>query len=99
MGKWSAKPINIRSLEKKLLLDDKMTMPARIEFLDTVNKKTLLKVIIKEGRNRQIRKIATLLGHPVQNLQRISISNINLNGLKEGKLQELKTKEWISIIN
>ena len=54
-----------------------MTMPARIEVLDRVNRKTLLKVIIKEGRNRQIRKIATLLGHPVQDLQRISISNIN----------------------
>jgi len=76
-----------------------MTMPARIKVLDRVNRKTLLKVIIKEGRNRQIRKIATLLGHPVQDLQRISISNINLNGLQEGKWRKLKTKEWISIIN
>ncbi len=82
-----------------ILLDDKMTMPARIEVLDRVNRKTLLKVIMKEGRNRQIRKIATLLGHPVQDLQRISISNINIDGLQEGKWRELKTKEWISIIN
>ena len=76
-----------------------MTKPAIIEFLDKVNPKTLLKVILKEGRNRQIRKTATLLGHPVQDLQRISISNINLNCLQEGKWRELKTKEWISIIN
>ena len=62
-----------------------MTMPARIEVLDTVNKKTLLKVIIKERRNRQIRKITTLLGHPVQDLQRISISNTNSNGLQQVK--------------
>ena len=59
-----------------------MTMPARIEVLDRVNQKTLLKVIIKESLNRQIRKIATLLGHPVQDLQRISISNTNSNGLQ-----------------
>ena len=59
-----------------------MTMPARIEVLDRVNRKTLLKVIIKEGRNRQLRKIATLLGHPVQDLQRILISNTKLNGLQ-----------------
>ena len=77
----------------------KMIMPARIEVLDKVNQKTLLKVILKEGRNRQIRRIATLTGHPVVDLQRISISNINLNGLQEGKWRELKTKEWISIIN
>jgi len=82
-----------------ILLDDKMTMSARIEVLDKVNRKTLLKVILKERRNRQISRIATLIGHPVQDLQRISISKINLNGLEEGKWRELKTKEWISIIN
>ena len=76
-----------------------MTMPARIEVLDRVNQKTLLKVIIKESLNRQIRKIATLLGHPVQDLQRISISNTNSNGLQEVKWRKLKTKEWTSIIN
>ena len=59
-----------------------MKMPARIEVLDRVNQKTLLQVIIKESINRQIRKIATLLGHPVQDLQRISISNTNSNGLQ-----------------
>ena len=84
---------------KGILLDGKMTMPARVEVLEKVNRKTLLRVILKEGRNRQIRRIATLIGHPVQDLQRISISNINLNGLKEGNWRELKTKEWISIIN
>jgi 16S rRNA pseudouridine516 synthase len=82
-----------------ILLDGKITRPARIEVLDKVNRKTLIKVILKEGRNRQIRRIATLIGHPVQDLQRISISNINLNGLQEGKWRELKTEEWISIIN
>ena len=76
-----------------------MTKPAIMKILDKVNRKTILKVILKEGRNRQIRKIASLLGHPVQDLQRISISNINLNGLQEGKWQELKAEEWISIIN
>ena len=82
-----------------ILLDAKMTMPARIEVLDQVDRKTLLKVILKEGRNRQIRRIGDLIGHPVQDLQRISISNINLNGLQEGKWRELKSKEWISFIN
>ena len=76
-----------------------MTMPARIEVLDRVNQKTLLKMIIKESLNRQTLKIATLLGHPVQDLQRISISNTNSNGLQEGKWRKLKTKEWTSIIN
>ena len=82
-----------------ILLDGKITMPANIEVMKAINQKTLLKVIIKEGRNRQIRKIAALIGHPVQDLQRIAISNIKLNGLQEGEWRQLKTKEWISLLN
>tara|TARA_Y100001968_G_scaffold323312_1_gene360786 strand:+ start:268 stop:984 length:717 start_codon:yes stop_codon:yes gene_type:complete len=90
----------LENWRKGILLDGKMTMPARIEVLNKINRKTtLLKVILKEGRNRQIRRVATLIGHPVQDLQRISISNINLNGLKEGEWRELLKKEWNSIIN
>ncbi len=89
----------LNNWRKGLLIDGKMTMPATIEVIEIINNKTLLKVILKEGRNRQIRRIASLLGHPVQDLQRIAISNIKLNGLKEGKWRELKTKEWISLLD
>ena len=74
-------------------------MPARLEVLDKVNRKTLLKLILKEGRNRQIRRIATLIGNLVKDLKRTAISNINLNRSQKGKWRELKTDEWISIIN
>ena len=84
---------------KGILLDGKMTMPSQIEILEIANHRTLLRVILKEGRNRQIRRIATLIGHPVEDLQRIAISNIKLNGLQEGKWRELKTKEWLPILN
>jgi len=78
-----------------ILLDDKMKMPERIDILDKVNRKTLLKVILKEGLNRQIRRIATMIVHSVKDLQRISISNIYLNGLEEWQWRELKTKDWL----
>ena len=82
-----------------IVLDGKMTMPAKIEVIKIVNQKTLLKVVIKEGRNRQIRRIATIIGHPVQDLQRIAISNIKLKGLQEGKWRELKTNEWSALLD
>ena len=84
---------------KGILLDGKITMPAIIEVMESINHKVLLKVILKEGRNRQIRRIANLIGHPVQDLQRIAISNIKLNGLQEGKWREIKKKQWGSILN
>ena len=91
--------LKLNTWRKGMLLEGKMTMPATIEVLEIMNHKTLLKVILKEGRNRQIRRIATLIGHPVQDLQRIAISNIKLNGLREGKWRELKTSEWISLLD
>ena len=91
--------VKLDNWRRGLLLGGIMTRPAIIEELKKGNNNTQLKVILKEGRNRQIRRIANLIGHPVQDLQRISISSIKLNGLKEGKWRELKQKEWISIIN
>ena len=86
-------------MRKGVSPDGKITMPANIELLDTINQKTLLKVILKEGRNRQILRISSLFGHPAQDLNRITISNIKLNGLSEGKWRELKKTEWISILD
>ena len=97
----SGQPIQsmLDNWRKGILLNSKMKMPARIEVLDKVHQKTLLKVILKEGRNRQIRRIATLIGNLVKDLKRTAISNINLNRSQKGKWRELKTDEWISIIN
>ena len=53
---------------------------------------------MKEGRNRQIRRTAELLGHPVIDLQRIAIGEIKLNDLKEGQWRELERQEWINLI-
>tara|TARA_Y100001968_G_scaffold270333_1_gene261474 strand:- start:222 stop:935 length:714 start_codon:yes stop_codon:yes gene_type:complete len=89
----------LNNWRKGILLDGKMTIPANIKVMEIIKNNTLLKVILKEGRNRQIRRIATLLGHPVQDLQRIAISNIKLNDLQEGKWRLLKTNEWISLLD
>ena len=84
---------------KGILLEGRMTLPATLEIMKIINQKTLLKIILKEGRNRQIRRIASLMGHPVHDLQRIAISNIKLNGLQEGNWRELSKNEWISLLN
>ena len=89
----------LNNWRKGFLLDGKMTIPANIEIMETNNQKTLLKIILKESRNRQIRKIANLVGHAVQDLQRIAISNIKFNGSKEGKWRELEAKEWVFNLN
>ncbi|WP_320677085.1 pseudouridine synthase [Prochlorococcus sp. MIT 1300] len=79
-------------------LDGKKTLKAKVILLKTYRNQSLLKVIMKEGRNRQIRRIAELLHHPVVDLQRIAISNISIEDISEGDWRELKKKEWSKLI-
>tara|TARA_B100001250_G_C19487222_1_gene651371 strand:- start:338 stop:616 length:279 start_codon:yes stop_codon:yes gene_type:complete len=90
-GKPSQSILN--NWRKGISRNGKLTMPARIEVMKIINHMSLLKVILKEGRNRQIKRIANFIGHSVQDLQRIAISTIKLNGLQEGEWRELKTNE------
>ncbi len=89
----------LNAWRKGVILEGKMTMPAKVELVDRINSNTLLKVTLKEGRNRQIRKLADLFGHPVKDLQRIAISSIKLNDIQERHWRELNHHEWTSIIN
>ncbi len=59
-------------------LAGRRTLPARIWVLATRADKTHLEVVIVEGRNRQIRRIAEQLGHPVLSLHRIALGSLDL---------------------
>ena len=71
-----------------------MTQPALVRRLDSDQGHTLLEVELREGRNRQIRRVAELLGHPVVDLQRTAIATISLGSLPEGRWRPLNEGEW-----
>ena len=77
-----------------LPLEGRMTQPAEVHYLETDHGHTLLEVKLREGRNRQIRRVAELLGHPVVDLQRIAIATISLGSLPEGRWRPLNKGEW-----
>ena len=58
----------------------------------------MLEVTLREGRNRQIRRIALSLGHRVLDLQRIAIEDLKLGSLAEGCWRELSKQEWADLI-
>ena len=83
---------------KGVLLDNRRTLPAKVRILKHQHQKALLEIIITEGRNRQIRRIAEKLGFKVLELHRIAIGNISLNTcetseLAPGSYRYLTTKE------
>jgi pseudouridine synthase len=80
-----------------VMLLGKKTLPASVKILKQEGDRALLQIILKEGRNRQIRKVAKLLGHPVIALHRTAIGSLNLNSdgrsLPSGKYRFLKPQE------
>ncbi|PNW46437.1 UNVERIFIED_CONTAM: pseudouridine synthase [Euhalothece sp. KZN 001] len=61
-----------------VILDQKKTLPAAIKVLKRQREKTLLEIVLTEGRNRQIRRVAEQLGYPVLALHRSAIGALNL---------------------
>ncbi|KAA3660649.1 MAG: rRNA pseudouridine synthase [Chloroflexi bacterium] len=74
-------------------LDGKYTAPAKIVIIRQERKFTQLKVTLREGRKRQIRRIANMLGHSVRELVRESIGPIKLGKLKSGQWRHLHPEE------
>ncbi len=80
--------------ENGLILDGKKTRQSKIEVLEYKTNETLLKVILREGRKRQIRRIAKIIGYPVIDLKRTAIGHIHLDDLKEGHWRIVHQEEW-----
>ena len=62
-----------------LVLEGRKTQPAEVRVIERGASQTCLEIIMKEGRNRQIRRIALILGHPVIKLHRTAIGPIQLH--------------------
>ncbi|MFK4785099.1 pseudouridine synthase [Fusobacterium sp. MFO224] len=85
---------NLNKIKKGILIDDKLTLPAKAKVISSTTARTTLNVAIKEGRNRQIRKMFDFIGHKVVFLKRIAIGNLELDPrLKLGESRPLKKKE------
>jgi pseudouridine synthase len=65
-------------------LDGVASAPVDVRPLQHSRHATLLEVTMHEGRNRQIRRTADLLGHPVRDLLRVAIGSVALGQLAEG---------------
>jgi 23S rRNA pseudouridine2605 synthase len=92
--------VNGRPSEKTLdawrrgvVLDGKQTAPALVEIVRAEKNGTLLRIVMREGRKRQIRDVASLLGHPVRALLRVGLGPLKLGGLASGQWRYLSEKE------
>ncbi|MCA9935787.1 MAG: rRNA pseudouridine synthase [Ardenticatenaceae bacterium] len=76
-----------------VMLDEDVTAPAEITVLERHGDYTRLEIVLREGRKRQIRRIAADLGHPVLRLVRLKIGTLELGNLEPGKWRFLRPRE------
>lgn len=76
-----------------VLEDGYRTQPAQVYRIRESGKGMWLRVILKEGRKRQIRETCERIGLPIVSLIRKRIGNVKLGGLKEGEWRYLTTEE------
>ena len=83
----------IEELKKGVLLEDGKTLPAKVSGIKYDRNKTSMYISIREGRNRQIRRMIEKFGYKVLMLRREKIGELSLGDLKEGKYRELTREE------
>lgn len=89
-------PKAMEKLRKGVFIDGRRTSAADVHAGTTVKghkPTTLLTITLREGRNRQIRKMCRAVGLPVRDLRRIAMGPIGLGRLKPGQWRDLTPDE------
>lgn len=73
--------------------EEGMTQPAYVHITKGATDLSTLKIVMTEGKKRQIRRIAQMLGHPVRRLLRTHIGLLELGSLKPGEWRTLTPRE------
>jgi len=75
---------DLERLMQGLMLDDGPTAPCRARLVAQREKNALVEIRIREGRNRQVRRMFEAIGHPVSGLRRVAFAGVELEGLPPG---------------
>ncbi|MGO9584360.1 MAG: pseudouridine synthase [Acidimicrobiales bacterium] len=87
-------PGELRRLRQGVVLDDgERTAPARV----TAVSPAVIRLVIHEGRNRQVRRMCEAIGHPVIRLVRTRIGPITDRSLRPGSWRRLEAREVRSL--
>ncbi len=89
---------DVTRLSRGVLIDGRRTAPAVIEVLQgTDEAHGRLRITIREGRNRQVRRMFDAVGHPVDRLVRVAVGPIRDARLKTGYWRDLTSEELAAI--
>lgn len=91
--KGAVRPGEVRQLREGVDLEDGRSAPARVSLVGP----TALRIVIHEGRNRQVRRMCAAVGHPVVRLVRTRIGPVADRSLGPGEWRYLSAAEVRSL--
>jgi 23S rRNA pseudouridine2605 synthase len=84
-----AEDADLQRLREGVELDDGPTLPARVARRGPRE----IEITLREGRNRQVRRMAEAIGNRVESLRRIAFGSLRLGRLPEGEARRLGDRE------
>lgn len=84
---------DIEAFAGGIAIEDYVTAPAKLTVVRYTNGNSIVDITIHEGKNRQVRKMCSAIGHEVIRLRRIRIGEIGLGTLKTGEWRYLNDSE------
>ena len=91
----------LRMLSRGIKLNDGMTLPCDIELVSRLEgkKKTVIRITIYEGRNREIRRMMEYFHCEVTRLNRIGYGFLEIGNLRQGQYRKLRMFEVRKLLN
>lgn len=83
----------LKKLGGGIRLEDGLTLPAKVWLENVENGNAIIRIEIREGRNRQVKRMMAAIGHPVISLHRLAMGPLNLEGLKPGEYRRIFPEE------
>ncbi len=82
-----------QKLQKGVRIDGRRTAPCRVALLREGREHTEISIVLQEGRNRQIKRMMSVVGHHVDRLRRVRIGRLRLGRLPRGAWRDVPVKE------
>lgn len=83
----------IEKWQNGVYLEEGKTAPCSVRIAKGGRDLSTLEIVMAEGKKRQIRRVASLLGHPVKRLVRTHIGKLALGALHSGEWRELSARD------
>ncbi len=84
---------DLNPLRSGVEIDGILTKKCKVNIIETNKEYTKVEITIKEGRNRQVRRMFEAIGKNVMLLRRVSIGQLRLKGLDRGQVRPLTEQE------